>query len=68
MTYRYVANINFAGRTASFGSFYSHRVCTHTHMLTSSVAESSECCSGNGSAGNVTVGCGLVEDRLLRAV
>ena len=28
----------------------------------------SECCSAGGSAGNLTAGCGLVEDRLPRAV
>jgi len=38
------------------------------HIYTSSVAERSECCSDDGSAGNITFGCGLVEDRLLWAV
>ncbi len=70
MTYRDVAIINFAGRTAAYGSFCSHGVCTYIHLclLTSSVAERSECSSDDGSAGNITFGCGLVEDRLLWAV
>ncbi len=33
MTYRYVANVNFAGETADFGSFCSHRVRTHIHNI-----------------------------------
>ena len=38
------------------------------HMLTSRVTELSECRSVDGSAGNITFGWGLVEDRLLWAV
>ena len=67
MTYRDVAIINFVGRTAAYGSFCSHGNI-HLYLLTSSVAEPSECCSDDGSAGNITFGCGLVEDRLLWAV
>ena len=65
---RYVAIINFAGRTACFESFCSHSVCNQTHLLTSRVTERSECCSADGSAGSITYGWGLVEDRLLWVV
>ena len=37
-------------------------------MLTSRVTERSECRSADGSAGNITFGWGLVEDRLLWAL
>jgi len=40
----------------------------HLYLPTSSVAERSDCCSADGSGGNITFGCGLVEDKLLWAV
>jgi len=42
--------------------------CTHPLILLFAYFECSECCSADGSVGNLTAGCGLVEDRLPRAV
>jgi len=42
--------------------------CTHPLTILFACFECSECCSADGSAGNLTAGCGLVEDRLPRAV
>ncbi len=65
--YRYVANVSFAGRTAVFGNFCPHRVCTHIYIFICLLRVVPSVLS-DGSAGNITAGCGLVEDRLPRAV